>query len=60
MRMLAMDEIQKLLQSDHRTQIDYNLDKGLLTAVDEGRIRYSWRGLFFLWIQFVRDFVRLS
>ena len=60
MRTLASDEIQKLLQSEHRSQVAYNLDKGLLTAVDEGRIRYSWRGLFFLWIQFIRDFVRLS
>ena len=25
-----------------------------------GEIRYSWRGMFFIWIQFLRDIVRLS
>jgi hypothetical protein len=25
----------------------------------DGAIRYTWRGLFFIWLQFLRDFVRL-
>jgi len=57
---LSHDQIQLEIQKDLRAQIAHNLAKGVLTQAGEGLIRYSWRGLFFIWVQFLRDLVRLS
>lgn len=57
---LDADRIQEEIQKDLRAQIAHNLAKGVLTEAEEGQIRYSWRGLFFIWFQFLRDLVRLS
>ena len=57
---LTPEQIQLEIQNDLRLQIKHNLAKGVLTEAGEGRIRYSWRGLFFIWVQFLRDLVRLS
>jgi hypothetical protein len=54
------DDIPLDIQKDLRAQIAHNLTKGVLTPAGEGQIRYSWRGLFFIWIQFLRDLVRFS
>ncbi len=53
------DEIQLEIQKDIREQIAHNIANGVLLEAGEGQIRYSWRGLFFIWIQFLRDLVRL-
>jgi hypothetical protein len=57
---LKPNEIQLEIQKDLRAQIAHNLANGVLTQTAEGQIRYSWRGLFFIWFQFLRDLVRLS
>ncbi len=57
---LSPEKIQTEIQQDLRAQILHNLAKGVLTKTAEGQIRYSWRGLFFIWLQFLRDIVRLS
>ncbi len=56
-----MDEekIDNGLMSDLKSQIAHNLDVGLLTRVSEDEVRYSWRGLLYIWIQFVLDFIRV-
>ena len=54
------DDIQVEIQRDLHTQISHNVAAGLLLPSDEGTVRYSWRGLLFIWVQFLRDFVRLS
>ncbi|MFY8215290.1 MAG: hypothetical protein ACOVMP_01660 [Chthoniobacterales bacterium] len=48
------------IETDLRRQINHNLDIGLLARAGEDKIRYSARGMLFLWIQFLRDLVRLS
>jgi len=48
------------MESDMRSQIDHNLRSGVLKRDGEHLIRYSARGLLFLWFQFLRDLVRLS
>lgn len=52
------EEIQAYLQRDMEAQIDHNLSTGLLLPESDGMVRYSWRGLFFIWREFLRDFVR--
>lgn len=54
------ERVQDDLQEDFRREIEHNLKVGILHRSDAGEIRYSWRGLFFIWLQFLKDFVRLS
>jgi hypothetical protein len=48
------------MQGDIRAQISHNLSAGLLKRDSENCIRYTFRGMFFLWIQCLREFVRFS
>jgi len=48
------------MESDMRRQISHNLACGVLKRDGKNLIRYSARGLLFLWLQFLRDLVRLS
>ena len=54
--------IEAQMEEDTRRQIEHNLESGLIarTTGDDSTFRYSWRGLFFLWGQFVKDMVKLS
>ncbi|MEM8955175.1 MAG: hypothetical protein AAGD22_13570 [Verrucomicrobiota bacterium] len=54
------DEIHDQLQREIERQINYNLDRGIIALSGEGTFKYSWRGLFFLWRQFVKDMIKLS
>ena len=54
------EEIQVFMQRDMERQIAHNISTGLLLPVAEGTVRYSWRGMLFIWVQFLRDFVRFS
>ncbi len=51
--------IPALFQEDTRRQVDHNLDQGLITLAGEGTFRYSWRGLFFLWTQTIKEMAHL-
>jgi hypothetical protein len=57
----ALDEesIQAEIEHDLRDQIAHNIDKGVLKATSNGDVKYSWRGMFYLWFQFLLDLVRL-
>jgi hypothetical protein len=54
------DHIHDQIQREIERQINHNLDRGLITLSGEGTFKYSWRGLFFLWRQFVKDMIKLS
>ncbi|MEM6911435.1 MAG: hypothetical protein AAF555_07600 [Verrucomicrobiota bacterium] len=41
-------------------QTDYNLQNGLIVKADETTFRYSWRGLVYLWRQFLIDLLKYS
>lgn len=57
-----MDEasLRSELQDDLRGQLDHNLACGILKKAGNSTICYTVRGMFFLWFQFLRDFVRFS
>ena len=57
---LDPEMIQLEIQKDLRSQITHNIAAGVLKQNAAGEIRYSWRGMFFIWLQFLRDLVRLS
>ncbi len=59
-RVQTPDQLRQRLESDLHDQILHNLDRGLLVRDGEKNIRYSARGMLFLWVQFLRDLVRLS
>jgi hypothetical protein len=56
-----MDEerMQAEIEHDLRDQIAHNIDKGVLKATADGEAKYSLRGMFYLWLQFLLDLVRL-
>src|SRR5580704_6549815 len=56
---LDPEQIRDLLEQDLRAQIDHNVRSGLLKPVGTQQVRYTWRGMFYLWFQFLRDFLRL-
>jgi len=57
---IAPEEIASLMEEEIGEQIAHNLARGLIAAASGETFRYSWRGLLFLWAQFVKDMVRLS
>ena len=54
------EHLAEQLQSEQRSQIAHNVTAGILRKASDGEIRYTWRGLLFIWLQFLRDFVRLQ
>jgi len=56
-----MDEekIQAEIEKDLRDQIAHNIDEGVLKETGDGEVKYSWRGMLYLWCQFLIDLVRL-
>src|SRR5213083_2067767 len=57
----ALDEeqIQTEMENDLRDQIAHNIHKGVLKQTAAGDVKYSWRGMIYLWCQFLVDLVRL-
>lgn len=53
------DRIELEIENDLRNQIEHNIQKGVLTQTAEGEVKYSWRGMVYLWCQFLLDLVRL-
>ena len=53
------DEIEDSIETEMQTQIRHNLKAGIIRETGDGHFEYSFRGLLFLWGQFVKDMVRL-
>src|SRR6266850_1756272 len=56
---LDEDRIQLEVENDLRDQIAHNIKKGVLKSTPDGEVKYSWRGMIYLWCQFLLDLVRL-
>jgi len=56
---LDEDQIQAEMEKDLRDQIAHNIHKGVLKQTAAGEVKYSWRGMVYLWCQFLVDLVRL-
>lgn len=48
------------IQKDMLEQLNHNVTCGILKKAGDSTICYTVRGMFFLWFQFLRDFVRFS
>jgi hypothetical protein len=55
----AIDSLEKEMENDLREQIAHNIKKGVLKTTPAGDVKYSWRGMIYLWCQFLLDLVRL-
>ena len=60
LRPMEESSLRAEIQDDLRGQLDHNLACGILKKAGESTICYTVRGMFFLWFQFLRDFVRFS
>ncbi len=55
----GIDQLEQEIESELRSQIDHNLESGIIKLTGDGYFRYTLRGLFFLWRQFIKDMIRL-
>ena len=53
------DTLHTVIETDLSLQIDHNLSAGVIVRTDSEHFRYSWRGYFFLWMQVVKDMIRV-
>jgi len=53
------ENIEADIEKEMREQVAHNLRSGIILADGDTHFRYSPRGLFFLWGQFIKDMVRL-
>lgn len=57
---LDPEALRDQLQQDLQAQIAHNVRAGVLRRTGDGRLRYSLRGMFYLWFQFIRDLLRYA
>ncbi|MEP7071109.1 MAG: hypothetical protein ABI839_01850 [Verrucomicrobiota bacterium] len=53
------ERIQHDIENDLRDQIAHNVSAGVLKPAEGEEVKYSWRGMIYLWCQFLLDLVRL-
>ncbi|MDA8908954.1 MAG: hypothetical protein P1U81_12145 [Verrucomicrobiales bacterium] len=54
------ETLTQLIEKETGRQIKYNLESGLIRLAEKaGTFRYSWRGLFYLYFQLVKDMVKM-
>jgi hypothetical protein len=56
---LDTESLAELMQEEMELQIDHNLKRGLIETAGEGEFRYSWRGCLFLWLEMVKEMIRI-
>ena len=56
---LDEERVQTEVENDLRDQIAHNIEKGVLTQTPDGEVKYSLRGMIYLWCQFLLDLIRL-
>ncbi len=55
------EQIPRQIEEEAGNQIQFNLESGIISPGENGdTFRYSWRGLFYIYFQLVKDMVRLS
>ncbi|MEM9017947.1 MAG: hypothetical protein AAGC68_13115, partial [Verrucomicrobiota bacterium] len=54
------EALPRLIETETGRQIKHNLEVGLIRLAEQaGTFRYSWRGLFYLYFQLVKDMVKM-
>ncbi len=53
------EQLQSYLEEDMISQINHNITARILEPAGDGLFRYSWRGCIFLWVQVVKDMIRV-
>ncbi len=59
LRMPDPEHLEDAIEQEMKRQVEHNLSAGFIQLTGDGHFRYSTRGLFFLWGQFVKDMIRL-
>jgi len=57
---LQSESLREQTERDLHELLEHNIARGILKHDGTEMIRYSVRGMFFLWTQFLREFVRFS
>jgi hypothetical protein len=59
LRMPDPEVLEDQIENEMKAQVEHNLAVGFVKLTGDGHFRYSVRGLFFLWGQFIKDMIRL-
>lgn len=59
LRMPDPELLEDTIEQEMKRQVEHNLAAGFIELTGDGHFKYSTRGLFFLWGQFVKDMIRL-
>ncbi|MEY2547239.1 MAG: hypothetical protein QOG48_2356 [Verrucomicrobiota bacterium] len=59
LELMDEDRIEKEIENDLREQIAHNVSAGILKSATDTHVKYSLRGMVYLWCQFLLDLVRL-
>ena len=60
LQVVGAETVRAAVERDMDAQMQHNIHEGLLQRDKEGHGRYSWRGMLYLWFQFLRDIFRFS
>ena len=52
-------QISQCFEQEMRSQIDHNLQSGMIQLTGDGHFRYTYKGLIFLWRQTLKDMFRM-
>ena len=52
------EKLRTEIEHELQSQVEHNVACGVLLHGEPGLVRYSWRGCFYLWSQFLRDLLR--
>lgn len=56
---LNTEQLPNYMERDMIAQINHNITARIIEPVGNGLFRYSWRGCIFLWLQVVKDMIRV-
>ncbi len=58
LRAFEPEQMQEIIQGEFSAQMRHNVAAGLLALAPGGGVRYTWRGMIYLWLRSIWDFVR--
>lgn len=53
------DHLDLWVESQMEAMVEYNLEQGIIDLRQDGHFAYTFRGMLFLWGQFIKDMIRL-
>ncbi len=53
------EHLDALIETQMEAVVEYNMEQGIIDLCQDGHFAYTFRGMIFLWGQFIKDMIRL-